>query len=403
MPLQGKKILLGVTGGIAAVKTADLVRALRDEGAEVRVVMTPSARRFIGEESLRALSGHPVVGDWFDAAADGMEHIHLARWADAFVVAPLSANTLAKMAHGQADNVLTGLYLAAETRVAVAPAMNRSMWAHPATQDNIRALRARGVAVWGPDEGALACGETGVGRMCEPDELAARVRAMFAQPSGLRVLLTAGPTVEAIDPVRHISNRSSGKTGFALARAAARHGMETTIVAGPVSLPTPDGVRRVDVVSGREMFDEVMRRAGDADVFIACAAVTDYRCAAPSAAKIKKDAPTTALQLERVDDILAAVSTRPTGDARRPFCVGFAAETENLEANAKAKMLAKNLDIVVANRAADAFGGDTSRVEVYWRDGGATIGPATKAALADELMDLILELRARRGTARRAG
>ena len=398
MSLCGKRILLGVTGGIAAAKSAELVRGLREHGAEVRVVLTPAARRFVGEDALRALSGNAVVSDWFDDADDGMEHIHMARWADVMVVAPLSANTLAKMAHGQADNVLTGLYLATTTRVALAPAMNCEMWVHPATQDNINVLRERGAAILGPDEGMLACGETGTGRMSEPADIVAHVRGLFetgGRAARLRALITAGPTVEALDPVRHISNHSSGKMGFALARAAVARGVATTVVAGPVSLATPGGVERADVVSAQEMHDEVMSRVADADIFIACAAVSDYRCAAPAVEKIKKDAPTLNVTLERTPDILAAVSA--TGGAARPFCVGFAAETGDLEANAKAKMLAKNLDMVVANHVHDGFGGDTNRVEVYCRTGrtgragSVKLGPATKTALAAEMMDLVLE------------
>ena len=292
--LRSKHILLGVTGSIAAYKAAYLTRALREEGAEVRVVMTEAAQRFIGAGSMQALSGSPVATDGADDTGDGMLHIRLARWADAIVVAPLSADTLAKLARGGADNLLTAVCLS-DTPLAAAPAMNQEMWEHAAVQENIRILRARGVLVWGPAHGGQACGETGPGRMLEPQEIVSGLRAMFrtsrpAERSAAapRVMITAGPTREAVDAVRYISNRSSGKMGFALAGAAARCA-RTTLIAGPVERSTPPGARRIDVVSAEEMHAAVMERIADVDIFISCAAVADYRCAEPRRDKLKKE------------------------------------------------------------------------------------------------------------------
>ena len=405
MSLRNKRIVLCITGSIAAQKAEALVSGIRAEGGEVRVAITEAAQNFVSVSSLRALSGNPVVTDWFDDSKDGMEHIHLARWGDAVVIAPLSANTLAKMAHGYADNVVSSLYLVADDiHVAVAPAMNCSMWAHTATQENINTLRERGVLVWGPNEGELACGEVGVGRMSEPTELLADLNALFAKhesgestESAVRILVTAGPTVEAIDPVRYVSNHSSGKMGFAMARAAALRGDKVTVISGPTALETPDGVahriKRVNVTNTKQMYDEVMKRVADTDIFIACAAVADYRCAEPHTQKIKKQDRTINVRMERTEDILLAVAT----SAHRPFCVGFAAETEASAVNARAKMMAKNLDMVVANEVGEGhpygFGGDDNKVEVFWRDGGETqLGPMSKTKLAESVMEQVWRL-----------
>lgn len=405
MSLKNKHILLGVTGGIAAYKAAELTRALRAEGADVRVMMTPDARRFIGEASLRALSGHAVACDWSDSSSDGkdgasggdgMPHIRLARWADVIVIAPLSANTLAKLAHGAADNLPTAVCLS-DTPLAVVPAMNREMWEHAAVQDNIKTLRARGVRVWGPASGEQACGEVGVGRMLEPENIVSALRASFsntrrpAQSSfPLHIMITAGPTYEAIDEVRYIGNRSSGKMGFALAMAAASVA-DTTLIAGPVTQPTPPGVLRTDVVCAEEMRLAVMEHIAETDIFISCAAVADYRCAVVQTGKLKKEnTGELRLKLERTPDILLEAAT----GEKRPFCVGFAAETGNIEANAKAKLLAKNLDMVVANLVGAAaeygFDSDDNRVSVYWRSGGENMGPLPKTVLAGRLIDLIV-------------
>ena len=298
--LTDKNILLGITGGIAAYKSAELVRLLIKAGAEVRVVMTPAAREFVQPLTYQALSGHRVYVDLFDAEADSaMDHIELARWCDLLLVAPASADFLGKLNAGYADNLLLTLCLASKRAIAVAPAMNQQMFANPATADNLRQLAARGVFVWGPDEGDQACGDVGPGRMLEPGQLCALIEARFApgRLDGVELLLTAGPTREAIDPVRYISNRSSGKMGYALAAAALEQGARVTLVSGPVALPAPAGVERIDVESAEEMYDAVMKRASQADIFIACAAVADYRVDRAAAQKIKKSNASMTLEL----------------------------------------------------------------------------------------------------------
>ena len=393
MSLSGRNIILGVTGGIAAYKSAYLIQELRSRGAEVRVVMTPAAQQFIGAQTLQALSGHVVTTEASSGAGSGMEHIDLARWADAMIVAPLSANTLAKLAHGDADNILTCLYLACSAPLLVAPAMNPSMWQHAAVQDNIKTLLQRGeVRVQGPGQGTTACGDIGIGRMSEPQEIVAALERLFNEQSVLkpRILITAGPTFEPIDAVRYIGNRSSGKMGFALAASARRHG-KVLLIAGPVAQDTPKGVDRINVSNAQQMHDEVMRRVESTDILIACAAVADYRCSESYPGKLKKSKPELQLKLVRVPDILSAVTSR----ADSPFCVGFAAETEALEANAKSKLLAKNLDMVIANEVGGhteyGFDSDENLVDVYWRSGSKRFGPMLKTALAEELMSLILQ------------
>ncbi len=390
--IANKKILVGVTGGIAAYKSAELVRLLIKAGAEVRVVMTPSAQEFVQPLTYQALSGHRVYVDLFDAEADSaMDHIELARWCDLLLVAPASADFLGKMNAGYADNLLLTLCLAAKQSVAVAPAMNQQMWANPATQENVKQLAARQVIVWGPAEGEQACGDVGAGRMLEAAQLLDNVQRHFGpgRLEGVNLLLTAGPTREAIDPVRYISNRSSGKMGYAIAEAAMRQGASVTLVSGPVSLAAPAGARLISVESAQQMLDAVMQQAAEADVFVACAAVSDYRVDQAAQQKIKKSDAAMSLKLVLNADILATVSALE----QRPFCVGFAAETQHVEQYALAKMEQKNLDMVAANRVGDGSGFETdfNQLEVFWRDGRQTIEQAGKAEVAKQLIDLIAE------------
>ncbi|MGA8096549.1 MAG: bifunctional phosphopantothenoylcysteine decarboxylase/phosphopantothenate--cysteine ligase CoaBC [Steroidobacteraceae bacterium] len=391
--MQGKRILLGVTGGIAVYKAADLVRRLLERGAEAQVVMTPAAREFVGPITFQALSGRPVRTDLWDAAAEAaMGHIELARWAELVLVAPASADFLARLAGGHANDLLATLCLATQAPIAVAPAMNRIMWANAATAANVATLRQRGVQVLGPAAGDQACGEIGEGRMLEPIEIADRIDMLLPRSGplqGRRVLITAGPTRERIDPVRFISNRSSGKMGFAVAQAAREAGAEVILVAGPVSVPTPSGVRRVDVENAEGMLAAVLREVAAADIFISTAAVADYRPANPQGQKIKKTASTLELNMERTPDVLATVAARPV----RPFVVGFAAETESVEQNARGKLLKKNLDMIAANEVGDnkVFECEDNHLVVLWRNARRDLGHGTKLSLARELVRLIAE------------
>jgi phosphopantothenoylcysteine decarboxylase/phosphopantothenate--cysteine ligase len=389
--LSNRHILLGVTGGIAAYKSAELVRRLQDHGAQVRVVMTRAAQEFITPLTLQALSGNPVHTDLLDPAAEAaMGHIELARWADLVLVAPASADFIARLAHGHADDLLTTLCLATPAPVALAPAMNQGMWRDAATRANVQALRSRDVVCFGPAEGSQACGDVGPGRMLEPDQIAALAADLFPSRllDGQRVLITAGPTREAIDPVRFISNHSSGKMGFALAEAAADAGARVVLIAGPVALRTPERVERIDVESALQMFDATMARAGDCDIFIAAAAVADYRPERPAVDKIKKQNDEMTLTLVRNPDIVAAVAQqRP-----KPFTVGFAAETQRLREYARDKLERKNLDMIVANNVAEpgiGFHSDNNAATVLWRDGETEIGERSKTLLARELILLI--------------
>ena len=392
--MQGKRILLGVTGGIAAYKSADLVRRLRDRGADVQVVMTQAAAEFVTATTFQALSGRPVRNDLWDASAEAaMGHIELARWADLVVIAPASADFLAKLASGQAGDLLTTLCLATEAPIAVAPAMNRVMWANPATQANVALLQSRNIRVVGPAAGEQACGEVGEGRMVEPLEIIDKVTPLIA-PSGplvgKRVLITAGPTRERIDPVRFISNRSSGKMGFAVAQAAQKAGAEVILVSGPVSIPTPAGIRRIDAESAVDMLAAVMREVGKVDIFISTAAVADYKPAHPADQKIKKASDRMDLEMERTTDILATVAASPE---RPQLVVGFAAETESVEQNARTKLLKKNLDMIAANEVGDTkvFECEDNHLIVLSRTARHDLGQASKAALAERLIDLIVE------------
>lgn len=390
MVLEGKRILLGVTGGVAAYKAAELSRELQRAGARVQVVMTGAATRFVAPATFQALTGEPVFTDQWDARiANSMAHIELSRTADAILVAPATADFLAKAAHGLADDLLATLCLARECPLLVAPAMNRQMWLHPATQRNVAQLAADGVAVLGPESGEQACGETGLGRMLEPPALVDELADFLAPKplAGRRVLLTAGPTFEPIDPVRGITNLSSGKMGFAIARACRAAGAQVTLVAGPVALATPRGVARIDVRTARQMHDAVMAALGATprtDAFIAVAAVADWRVANPSERKLKKGGAHEAPKLEFAHnpDILATVARRP--DA--PWCVGFAAESEDLEANGQAKRIAKGVPLLVANIGHATFGRDDNELLLIDERGTRLLPRADKAQLARALV-----------------
>ena len=392
--LQGQRILLGVSGGIAAYKAAELVRRLQDAGAEVRVVMTASALHFVGSTTFQALSGHPVRSSlWDEAAEAAMGHIELARWATRVLIAPASANTLARLAQGRANDLLGTLCLATEAPLTVAPAMNRVMWAHPATQANVATLVARGVEVLGPASGDQACGEVGAGRLLEPGQIVAALVAASLPPrlAGRRVLVSAGPTFEDIDPVRFIGNRSSGKMGFAVAAAARAMGAQVTLVAGPVSLPTPAGVHRIDVRRAAQMREALLAELPGHDVYLGAAAVADYTPAETLPQKIKKSGETLAISLVRTADILAEIAAHP----QRPrLVVGFAAETQDMEAYARDKLLRKGLDLIAANdvgRPGQGFEGDDNALTVFWRDGRHEIGHGPKSRVARELLALVAD------------
>ncbi len=390
--LTNRRILLGIGGSVAAYKGAEVVRLLKAAGARVRVVLTAGGARFITPLTLQALSGRPVHEDMLDPGAEAaMGHIELARWAELVLIAPASANLMARLAAGLADDLLTTACLATAAPVMVAPAMNRHMWVAPATRANHHTLEQRGMIFLGPGAGDQACGDSGPGRMVEPAEIVAGVERHFgAGPlAGLRVMVTAGPTREALDPVRYLSNRSSGRMGFAVAEAARRAGAEVVLVAGPVALATPPGVERVDIVSAADMLEAVMGNLTGCDIFVAAAAVADYRPAQRRGDKIKKDAAVMDLALERTPDILASVALVEEG----PFTVGFAAETRDLERHARDKLERKGPDLVAANLVGDeqGFDSDYNALTVYWRGGSRDLGRASKAALADGLITLIAE------------
>lgn len=388
MNLHGKHLVLGMTGGIAAYKVCELARRLQDEGATVQVVMTRAAQEFVTATTMQALTGRPVFTDQWQAEGgrvnNAMPHIDLTRVADAIVVAPASAHFIARTAQGMADDLLSTLVLARRCPLLVAPAMNVEMWSNPATQRNVATLSADGITLLGPGVGDQACGETGAGRMLEPHELLEDIVAFF-QPklmAGKRVLITAGPTFEPIDPVRGITNLSSGKMGFAIARAAREAGAEVTLVAGPTSLATPRGVTRVDVQSAQQMHDAVRVHAAASQVFIAVAAVADWRVKNASTSKLKKGSGAPALEFEQNPDILADISAMKNG----PYCVGFAAETDEVEAHAQTKRRAKKLPLIVANRAQDAFGADSNELLLIDEAGTHTLPRAGKLAQARRLM-----------------
>ncbi|HXB00650.1 MAG TPA: bifunctional phosphopantothenoylcysteine decarboxylase/phosphopantothenate--cysteine ligase CoaBC [Steroidobacteraceae bacterium] len=387
------RIVLGVTGGIAAYKSPDLVRRLLERGAEVQVVMTKSAQRFVSPMTFQAVSGRPTRSDLWDTAAEAaMGHIELARWAQIVLIAPASADFIARMAVGRADDLLTTLCVATEAPILLAPAMNRVMWANKATQANIETLVARGVRILGPGSGNQACGEIGVGRMWEPLKLA---EALLEPPAnaglltGLNVLITAGPTRERLDPVRYLTNRSSGKMGFAVAAAAREAGAHVTIVSGPVQLQTPVGVTRINVESARDMYAAVHRHVADADVFIAAAAVADFQPVTIAKQKIKKQGGSVNLELEPAPDIIKSVADMQ----RRPFVVGFAAETNDVEDNARIKLKRKKLDMIAANQVGDgiAFDCEDNALTVIWPGGKLEVARGPKIEVARELIALIAQ------------
>jgi len=392
--LADRQICLVVSGGIAAYKAPDLVRRLRDAGASVRVVMTRAATEFVRPLTFQAVSGAPVHVDLLDPQAEAaMGHIELARWAEVVIVAPASADCLARLAHGLADDLATTLCLATAAPLLVAPAMNRQMWAHAATRANLALLRERGVAVCGPEEGSQACGETGAGRMAEPLQIVDAAGALFTRGdalAGLHVLLTAGPTQEPIDPVRFITNRSSGKMGYAVAAAALEAGARVTLVSGPTRLVPPAGCTMVSVTSAADMLAAVLAHVATADIFIATAAVADYTVAAPAAQKMKKQGEALTLTLAPTTDILRTVAARPGA----PFTVGFAAETERLAEYARGKLEAKSLNMIAANlvgRAGSGFESDDNELSVFWSGGEKQLGKASKSTLARALMAIIAE------------
>ncbi|HRF45568.1 MAG TPA: bifunctional phosphopantothenoylcysteine decarboxylase/phosphopantothenate--cysteine ligase CoaBC [Candidatus Competibacteraceae bacterium] len=416
--LINTRILLGITGGIAAYKSVDLTRRLHEAGAEIQVAMTPAATAFVAPLTFQAVSGRPVRTELLDMNAEaGMGHIELARWADLILIAPATADFLARLAHGMADDLLSTLCLATDRPLAVAAAMNRLMWGNAATQDNCRLLARRGVKIWGPGSGEQACGEIGAGRMLEPLELrnlvvellgvkeerakwqpapsaeASTVAGVLASHDlqGLTVLLTAGPTREALDPVRFISNRSTGKMGFAVAEAAAMAGARVILVSGPVHLPAPAGIERIDVESAVEMHEAVMSRVRQADIFIATAAVADYRAAQLAEQKIKKTRDTLTLELVRNPDILAEVAAL---HSHRPFTVGFAAETHDIVRYAEDKRRRKNLDLIAANQvgiAGSGFESEQNALHILWEGGERVLPLADKTLLGQQLMALIAE------------
>ncbi|TXH97572.1 MAG: bifunctional phosphopantothenoylcysteine decarboxylase/phosphopantothenate--cysteine ligase CoaBC [Rheinheimera sp.] len=397
--LAGKKILLGISGGIAAYKSADLVRRLKDRGAEVRVILTPAAAEFITPLTLQALSGHPVGQSLLDPAAEAaMGHIELAKWADFILVAPASADVIARITHGLANDLLTTCILASSAPLAIAPAMNQQMYKNIATQANLSTLISRNIHIFGPNAGEQACGDVGPGRMLEPLQLVDAVISVLATPApqllkGVKVTITAGPTREAIDPVRYISNHSSGKMGYALAAAAAAMGADVTLISGPVQLTTPAGVNRIDVTTAEQMYISSLHQAQQTDIFIGCAAVADFRVATLASQKIKKTADNDGLTLQLVNnpDIIASVAALTT---QRPFTVGFAAETEKVADYARQKLQKKNLDLICANDVSDpslGFNSEQNAITVYSKTSEFPLGQRSKTELAQALISLIYE------------
>ncbi|WP_445372482.1 bifunctional phosphopantothenoylcysteine decarboxylase/phosphopantothenate--cysteine ligase CoaBC [Methylomonas sp. HW2-6] len=389
-----KRILLGVCGGIAAYKAAELLRLLRKQGCEVRVVMTAAAARFVAPLTFQALSGHSVHSELLDPEQEqAMSHIQLARWADLLLIAPATADTLAKMAHGLADDLLSTLYLAAECPVYVAPAMNQAMWGKPVTQESIARLQQHGVTVIGPAAGEQACGEQGYGRMVEPAEIVQSVliQSTSGLLAGVKLVVSAGPTREPLDPVRFISNRSSGKMGYALTKAAVAAGANVTLVSGPVHLPAPAGAKFIQVETALQMYQAVLNACSDAELYIGAAAVADYRAKQVAGRKLKKgEAEDSVIELEKNPDIVAAVARL----LPKPWVVGFAAETDDLENYALGKLHSKNLDMIAANwvgRAEGGFDSERNALQVFWRDGRKTLEMADKTSLAVQLLQLIAE------------
>ncbi len=390
--IRNKQILLGICGGIAAYKSAELVRLLRKQNAEVRVVMTQSATQFISSLTFQALSGNPVHSQLLNVDEENaMGHINLARWADEIIIAPATANMIAKMSHGLADDLLSTLYLAADCPVHIAPAMNQAMWGKTVTQDNINRLQQYGVHIIGPEAGDQACGENGFGRMSEPEKICTHLLQNNNTPlMGLKVLISAGPTREALDPVRYITNRSSGKMGYAIAQAAIKAGAQVTLVSGPVNIPAPAAATVVKVESAQQMYDAIVPQAGHYDIYIGAAAVADYRPALIEQQKIKKQGANSVIRLQRNKDIIAAVAQLE----QKPFVVGFAAETNDLETYAQNKLRDKKLDMIAANRVGQEQGGfdsDVNALLVFWKHDKKTLAMSNKQHLAEQLIELIAE------------
>jgi phosphopantothenoylcysteine decarboxylase/phosphopantothenate--cysteine ligase len=386
--LSTRRVLLGITGGIAAYKSAELTRLLVKAGAEVRVAMTAAATEFITPLTLQALSGNRVHTELLDADAEaGMGHIELARWPDLILIAPASADFMARLAAGRADDILSTLILASKAPVAIAPAMNQAMWSNPATQANLDILHARNVLVFGPANGEQACGDTGPGRMLEPQQLLEHSANIFVSGllAGLHITITAGPTQEAIDPVRFISNHSSGKMAYALATEAAAAGALVTLISGPVALPTPDRVQRIDVISADEMLAASLHRIEECDIFIGVAAVADYRPERIAEQKIKKSEDSMMLTLVKNPDIVSTIANL----SKRPFTVGFAAETDNIEDFGLEKLQRKNLDLLFANDARATLGSDDITATSLWANGREVLGPANKRVVARQMLELI--------------
>lgn len=389
--LAGKKILLGISGGIAAYKCAELTRRLIERGAQVQIVMTKAAKEFITPLTMQAVSGRPVSDSLLDPGAEAsMGHIELAKWADLVLLAPATADLIARMAAGMGNDLLSTLCLATDSPIAVAPAMNQQMYRHVATQENIATLARRGCQIWGPASGEQACGDVGPGRMLEPMQLVGLVEEHFrpADWDGLRVTVTAGPTREAIDPVRYLTNQSSGKMGYAIAEAAAKRGADVTLISGPTNLPTPAGVTRVDIDSASQMHDAALAHAVQSDIFIGCAAVADFRPADIAAHKLKKQdgEDEMVLRLVKNPDIIAAVAGLAE---QRPFTVGFAAETQNVEHYARDKLDRKGLDLICANDVSQqdiGFNSDSNALHLYWADGDKALPLCSKAELGQQLM-----------------
>ncbi len=389
--LFNRNVVLGVSGGIAAYKSAELIRQLQERGANVRVIMTRGAQEFITPLTLQALSGNPVHSQLLDEAAEqGMGHIELARWADLLLLAPATADLIARLVAGRADDLLCAVSLATTAPKLLAPAMNQHMWGDPATQANIATLQARGMHLIGPASGEQACGDVGPGRMEEPAKIAAAAAGLFTSGilDGVRVVVTAGPTREALDPVRYLSNNSSGKMGYALARAAMEAGAQTTLISGPVQLDPPEKVQVISVTSAQQMLDCALAQLDSCDVFIACAAVADYRPAQCEGQKIKKSGDDMQLQLVRNPDIVATVAASD----QHPFTVGFAAETQDVTAYARGKLAAKKLDMIVANDVSNnaiGFNSEQNAVTVLWPDGEQALAQASKDTIAGQIIDLI--------------
>ena len=396
MSLSGKHILLGITGGIAAYKCPDLVRHLKKAGAQVHVVLTESASHFVTAMTLQALSGNTVSSDLFDPSAElSMSHIELAKWADLVLIAPATANIIAKMANGIADDLLSTVCLATPAKIAIAPAMNQQMYKAAATQQNLATLASRNTLIWGPDDGFQACGDFGPGRMVEPATIVKHVEKYFSATStlaGTEITITAGPTIEELDPVRYISNYSSGKMGYAIAQTAAEIGAIVNLISGPVNLATPNNVNRINVKSANEMYDVALKFAKKSSIFISCAAVADYRAETIATKKIKKtdDSDEFVIKLVKNPDIVANIASLKKG---RPFVVGFAAETNNIKAYALKKLTTKNLDLICANDVSDkkiGFNSDQNALTLYWQNGEQTLPLSNKQELAKELLQAVI-------------